>query len=105
MRDDVAADMIEEFLPKPPRNTETCLALVLAGIKPHVMIRVHDKPMEVISMPFVQDGVSVRGGGCGIGVLIRKPNDPTTVREWSVPARVVRAALRVARFKRIEVAS
>lgn len=92
--DDVYREMIEEFLPKPPRDLETCFALVRAGYKPYAMKRVLGKDMELISNPFPQDGVSIRGGGCGIGIMVRELNDPTTMFEWSIPVNDVRIAIR-----------
>lgn len=89
--------MIEEFQPKIPRDEHTCRALVLADYKPYARKMVRGKRMEVISMPFVQDGTAFENGGCGIGIMVREPNDPATVVEWSIPISEVRAAIRAAK--------
>jgi hypothetical protein len=65
-----------------------------AGYKPYARMAIRRRETELISMPFVQDGVSIRGGGCGIGVMVREPDDPTTMVEWSIPVAEVRAAVR-----------
>jgi len=38
------------------------------------------REMEAISYPFPDD----RGG---VGVMVREPGDPTTMREWTFPLR------------------
>jgi hypothetical protein len=48
------------------RSLETCRALVMAGYKPYAQKLVGGKQMELISMPFVQDGVSRKGGGYSV---------------------------------------
>lgn len=94
---DPFGEMVEEFNPIPPRNLDTCNALRMAGYIPYATFKMHGKQYEVISMPFPQDGVAIKGSGCGIGLLIRYPSDPTSMFEWSIPRRIVRAA--VAKFR------
>lgn len=93
MNDEVWREMVEEFLPKPPRTLQTCWTLRKAGYTPHSRMRIMGRDLEVISYPFPQDGVSIRGGGCGIGIMVREPDDPTTMFEWSIPVTIVRMAI------------
>jgi len=93
MDKDVADSILEEFRPKVPRTLETCQALVLAGYVPYARKMVNGREKELISMPFPQDGIAIRGGGCGIGVMVREPDDPTTLEEWSIPVAEVRRAI------------
>lgn len=90
-KEPLVADLKQEFLTKPPRTLDTCRALVKAGYKPYAIKTVWGKEMEMISMPFPQDGI--KDGGCGIGIMVREPGDPVTLKEWSIPVAYVRAAL------------
>jgi hypothetical protein len=87
-------DRAEQLKPSP--TSETCQALVAAGYKPYAKRWVRGKLMEVISLPFVQDGHTK---GCGIGLMVREPDDPTTMVEWSIPVVEVRAALQQKRSR------
>lgn len=86
---------------KPPQTLETCQALVAAGYKPYEKVWANGQRMEAISMPFVQDLKVAEGTGCGIGLMIREPGDPTTMVEWSIPVKVVRAALQQKRKRKM----
>ena len=91
MDDDVARDMLEEFRPPVPRTLATCNVLRRAGYKPYARVSVYGRTLELISMPFPQDGVSRRASG--ISIMAREPDDPTTMFEWAIPNHVVRAAM------------
>jgi hypothetical protein len=88
-----AEQIAEEFEPLPPRTLETCYTLRRAGYVPYATLLFYGRQLECISYPFMQDGIAIKGGGCGIGIMMREPNDPTTLFEWSIPRRVVRMAI------------
>lgn len=90
---DTITEMLEEFQPMPPRTLATCMTLRRAGYRPYARLSIYGRKLECISYPFPQDGAGIRGGGAGIGIMLREPDDPTSMFEWSIPRNIVRMSI------------
>jgi hypothetical protein len=81
-------------------SLDICFVLRRAGYKPHALMTVLGRRLELISYPFptahtlkttFSNFWEHRGA---VACMVREPNDPTTMFEWCVPDHVINAALR-----------
>jgi len=67
-----------------------CFALRQAGYVPYARKLVRGKMLECISYPFPSDDST------SIGIMMRQPDDPTTMFEHFIPKSIVEAAIKQA---------